>query len=485
MTIPFDHPSLVLGNVVNLQVLDLIKKAGSLQTKLDAAREKMNSMVMMKRSLAMTINELTDMNVDVTELKNTITNVDASITQAATDYMTVCIESQKGIQQYREQISALEPDDMLESPVDFSRSAIKRLPLSAESIQMDAQYFSFGSNLQDDTMASIEKYIKESTSNLGAKSGELAKTATAQINRQRQNHNLSGTLIITASCTHRNVALIEPFVLDVDKAVAVWNYSNNGAGDAIDISDPAQLKQQSETAAGPDGKSMTVLSGVVYGSGFIGMVHMLRSDATDSGPTETETTQLQEKLKIGGWLENASGGFGIDASVMNEVKKMLSTQNVSAHISVIVMGAVPSIASSQLKLGVRQVLQPDADKINGYLLTLSQNTAASESVESGADKAKTGNRFLQMQNTTTKSVIRSLGEIDQGSNKVLDINSLMNAFENYLQSIKQKEESTGVPIHFYIKNISKHQLIQSWMDKYHTQNGSPANNGTDKTTATA
>ncbi|WP_205511922.1 hypothetical protein [Longitalea arenae] len=481
MTIPFDHPSMVLGNVVNPRVLELIKKAGSLQAKLDAAREKMNSLVMMKRSLAMTINELTDMNVDVTELKNTITNVDASVTQAATDYMTVCIETQQGIQVYREQISALEPDEMLESPLDFSRSLIKQLPLSAESLQMDAQYFSFGSNLQDDTMASIEKYIKESTSNLGSQSGELAKSAAAQINRQRQNHNLAGTLIITASCRHRNVAIIEPLVLDIDKAITVWNNSKNGAADTIDTSDPALLKQQAGTSTGAAANSMTVLSGVVYGSGFIGMVHMLQSDATDSGPTETDTTRLQEKLTLGGWLENASGGFGIDASVMNEVKKMLSTQKVNAHISVIVMGAVPAISSSQVKLGLRQVLAPDAEKMNEYLSALSQDTAATDSVESGAEKAKMGNRLLQMQNGTMKTVIRSLGEIDQGSNKVLDINSLMNAFENYLLMIKEKE-SSGVPVHFYIKSISRQQLIQAWMEKYYPQKETPASGGVDKTT---
>jgi hypothetical protein len=479
-TIPFDHPSLVLGNVVNTQVLDLMKKTGSLQTKLDAAREKMNSLVMMKRSLAMTINELTDMNVDVAELKNTINNVDASITKSATDYMTVCIESQTGMQQYREQISALEPDDMMESPVDFTRSAIKRLPLSAESLQLDAQYFSFGSNLQDDTMASIEKYVRESTVNLGAQSGELAKTATAQINRQRQNHSLAGTLILTASCTHRNVAIIEPFVLDADKAIAVWNSMYTGGSDKIDTSDPAILKEQVEAA---DEKTMTVLSGVVYGSGFIGMVHMLKSDMTDSGPTDEVTEQLREKLKIGGWLENASGGFGIDASVMNEVKRMLSTQSVSSHVSVIVMGAVPSIASSQLKQGIKQLLQPDAEKVNGLLSTLSQSTTTgSETIDSGAENAKTGKRLLQLQNTTMQSVMRSLGDIDHGTNKVLDINSLMTAFENYLQAIKASNGSAGVPIHFYVKHLSRRQLIQTWMEKYHTQNGAPASEQKNETT---
>jgi hypothetical protein len=168
---------------------------------------------------------------------------------------------------------------------------------------------------------------------------------------------------------------------------------------------------------------------------------------------------------------------------MNEVKRMLSTQSVSAHVSVIVMGAVPSIASSQLKQGIKQLLQPDAEKMNGLLTTLSQSTTSgSETIDSGADNAKTGKRLLQLQNTTMQSVMRSLGDIDHGTNKVLDINSLMTAFENYLQAITARDGSAGVPIHFYVKHLSRRQLIQTWMEKYHTQNGAPVSEQKNETT---
>ncbi len=473
-SIPYDHPSLVLGNIVDTRVLNLLKQSGNLQNKIDAAREKMNSYVMMKRSLAMTINELTDMNVDVSDMRSKIQEIDTSITTSATEFMNVCLENEKGIQQMREQLYELDTANNPESPVDFSKSVIKRLPLSAESMKLDAQYFSFGSNQEDDVVASIEKYVRESTSNLGPQSGAVAKTATAQINQQRQNHNLAGTLIITASCTHRNVAIIEPCVLEPDKAIAVWNSLYPDSQDRIITTDPAQVKAQAESSPDVAGeKTLTVLSGVVYGSGFVGMVHILKRDVTDSGPTEEVATQLQERLAIGGWLENASGGFGVDATVMDEVKKILSTQSISSHVSMIVMGAVPSIASNQLQLGVRKVLQPDPDKLSGYLATLSSGTLQ-DSMDSAADESRTANRLLTMQTASIQSVMQGLGQVDHGSNKMLDINSMMTAFENYLQAIRDKEESTGVPVNFYLKQVSRRQLLEVWLEKYYPRKDAPA-----------
>ncbi len=478
-SIPYDHPSLVLGNVADTKVLDLLKQIDSLQSKIDAAKDKLNSFVMMKRSLAMTINELTDMNVDVGSIKGKLSEIDSSITKSATDYMTKRIQCEEQIQQVREQISELETGDGMESPVDFSKSSIKKLPLSAESLKMDAQYFSFGSKREDDTIASIEKYVQESTSDLGGKSGDVAKAASSQVARQKQNHNynLAGTLIITASCTHPNVAIIDPLIIDVDKAVSVWNSIYGSASDKIKTSDAVALKTLSESES-PDEKNISLLSGVTYGSGFVGMVHIINTDTSSIGPSQVVIDRLQEKLRLGGWLENATGGIGVEPSIIDEVKKMLSTQSVSSHISVITMGAVPSISSNQLKLGVKSLIKPDTEEMNKYLL--SQTTTVTDSVRADADKANTTNRMLAIKNTNAQSIIRGLGEIDHGSNNVLDINSMMNAFENYLVSIKGKTGSIGVPVNFYLKKITKSQIIKLWLEKYYPQKEKQSNSGDNK-----
>lgn len=479
-SIPYDHPSLVLGNLVDTQVLNLFKQISSIQSRVDAAQERMNSLIMMKRSLAMTINELTDMNVDVSDIKERLGDIDSKITKSATDYMTVRMDCEEQIQQLREQISELETSEGMESPLDFSRSQIKRLPLSAESLKLDAQYFSYGSNQEDDTIANIEKYVRESTSNLGSKSGEIAKTASSQVSQQKQNHNLAGTLIITASCTHRNVAVIDPFILDVDKAIAVWNSIYSTEEDKIKTSDPNAVRSISEKESS-DEKSMTAISGVSYGSSFVGMVHMLKTDFTGTALNDEVYTQIQEKMKMGGWLENASGGFGVDPSITDEVKKILSTQNISSHVSMIVMGAAPSIASNQLQLGVNKVIQPDPEKLRSYLTVLDQSMPDSEStIETNSKESQKGNRLLYIQSETTKNIMQQLGNIDHGSNKIIDINSMMSAFENYLQSIKTKDESLGIPINFYLKKISRSQLANLWINKYYPEKENIVTNTTTK-----
>jgi hypothetical protein len=473
-SIPYDHPSLVLGNIVDTSILNRMKKIGSLQAKTDAAMDKLNSHIAMKRSLGMMLNELVNLNIDVADVNTRIAEVDTAITQAAVDYMTVRLANETGIQQLREEITEQEVSDTMESPIDYTLSSIKRLPLSSESLKLDAQYFSYGSN-EEDASASIENYIRESTRNIGAKSDEVAKAATEQIRQQRKNHSLAGTLIITASCTHRNVAIIEPFILDVDKAIQTWNAIYRDEPINVDEEEGVQTIAKGSEASGD--KSLSILSGVAYGSSFVGMVHILNKTLTDSASMVSLASDIQGRLKIGSWLEDASGGFGVDSSIANEVKNLLSTQNITSHISVIVMGVLPSIASKQLSLGLSKLVDSDSEKMTNYLSAISAATSAeAETLETGATGARTGARLLNMQSATIKSVMQGLDKIDQGANQMLDINSMMAAFENYLDQIKAKDRDVGVPVSFYLKNINRKQLAKLWLDKYYPDKEKPAAN---------
>lgn len=64
-----------------------------------------------------------------------------------------------------------------------------------------------------------------------------------------------------------------------------------------------------------------------------------------------------------------------------------------------------------------------------------------------------------------QSVMTGLAQLDEGKNKVLDINSLMTAFEDY--SKKAAEGSIGVPLAYYVKPITAMQLAQMWVEKYY------------------
>ncbi len=463
-SIAYDHPSLVLGTVVDTQLLDSLDQVADLQQIIDAAQEKMNSLLMMRRSFAMTLNELLDMNVDVSDLKAEIQKLDTQISKAAAEYMNVRLKNETDIQQVKGKLSQLKINTHTESPLDFSKSQLTSQPLAYESMKLDAQYFSFGSNLESDTLANIESYVKSANADLGKGANEVAKEATSKIQEQHENHSIAGTLVITACCMHKHVSMFDPFVLDVNKAIATWN-STLGKDDMIDTSNPSALATASQNpSANPSKNSLSILSGAAYGSSFVGMVHVLNTEA--SSPAEDRIASLNEKLKLGGWLENAAGGFGVDGETMSEVKKMLSTQQVSSHVSLVTMGAIPTISSTQIDMGVKQIMKPDQEAINQMMQV---DTNGSENVQRGSDMSREGNQLLSIQKAKIQSVMQGLEKIDQGSNQVMDINSLMSAFDNYLQVISKDNDITGSPIRFYTKKITKNQLIKQWLKKYYSE----------------
>lgn len=460
-SIPYNHPSLVLGNIADTRVLDILKQVDSCQVKIDAAQDKLNSLITMKRSINMTINELIDMEVDVTEIASNQKDLDANISKAAADYLSTRIANEGQIQSLRETLSQLEVQDGLESPVDFGTSIIKKMPLSSESLKFDSQYFSFGSNMQDDTLANIEKFVRSGTENLGNKSGEVVNAVSTQVQNQFQNHQLMGTLIITASCTHSNVSVFQPLVIDPDKAVSCWN-SLFGKTSLIDTKILAEKGADTDTDSTDQ---LTLITGAVYGSSFVGMVHMVNSDEKQSGDLDSIAAQLDEKMKIGGWLKNVSGGFGVDESIFEEVKAFLSSQSVSSHISLVTLGAAPSISSNSVKLSVSKLSEIDSNTISAIT---GSKEAKKDTVNSDALRANSDAKLINLQNARIESILKTMGKIDHDSNKVMDVNSLMQAFENYLTAIKNTEKSIGVPIGFYLKKMSKSDIIDLWVNKYGT-----------------
>ncbi|MBR9919258.1 MAG: hypothetical protein GYB31_00360 [Bacteroidetes bacterium] len=480
-SIPFVHPSLVLGNIVDSQLLKVLQNIEQQQAKVDAAQDKMNSFLQMKRSLSMTLNELAGMGVDVSTLTKKITEIDKKLVKAANNYITVKLTIEEGIQKLRESITKLDLQSYQESPVDFTRTEISRLPLGSDSIKFDAQYFSYGSNLEanpNETTAKIEDYIRESTSDLGAKpSGNLAKTVGKQVNVQRQKHSLAGTLILTATCTHKNTLMLSPLVVDAEKAIEAWNQAY--PGNVINGNDAESMKKL-ESSGAETKESLTLISGVNMGSSFIGMVHILNTESLMQNMAVTEglAEKLQERFTIGGWIEESSGGIGVDPDVAAEVRNILSAQNISSHVTMVSLGAIPSIKSNAISLGLRTLNGADNENLSKEFTTIQQlNRSDHKTVRSSAEAAKNGNRIMTINGARIKNVLEGLGRIDQKANQAMDINSLMIAFQDYLEEVKKGK--SGVPIHFYLKRLTKRNIARLWKEKYFpdepiTSNAHPA-----------
>lgn len=462
-TIPFD-PSIVLGNIVDPMKLDQLNRIAEKQAPIDAAENNMNSLIAFKRSIDMTISELANMSIDTSELSQQSAEIKEEILQAAKEYAQAKLQGKKDIQQIQ-----TEPivNASWESPLDYNRTAIKKMPLSSDSMNMNVQYFSFDQNSQDSKTQSksIQDFISSEFKFLGTDFSEQAsKAAASQINSQYSRHDISGTLVIAVSCTHKDAALLAPCVIDVDKAIRVWNRMYSG--DPIKTDDPVNMMNTAREAGTEKEQAMTIVSGATYGSSFVGMVHILNTQSTMSTERVNAITEsIQSQLKVKSWLSNFTGGIGLSEQFAESVKSLLSMQEISTHCTLTTHGSIPSIKSNQVKMAVKEFTSFDGKSAMDDLAGL-QNAIATDkdSVDASAESARLGNQMVALKNAHVNGVLSSLNEIDDGNNKIIDVNSMMTALEDYIDKALGGE--IGMPINYYLKPITKSQLAQMWVDKY-------------------
>ena len=82
-----------------------------------------------------------------------------------------------------------------------------------------------------------------------------------------------------------------------------------------------------------------------------------------------------------------------------------------------------------------------------------------------ADESLRAGQQAARQSGLMQSALQGLGAIDHGSNKVVDLNTLMSAFENYITEVSDIK-SVGIPISFFFRKISRGHIARLWLDKY-------------------
>ncbi|MDO4317578.1 MAG: hypothetical protein Q4C48_05140 [Lachnospiraceae bacterium] len=461
--IPFDS-SIALGNIVDPRKLERLEQISELQAPADNAEDELNSLIALKRSIDTTVQELANLRIDTTELVQESRAVGEEIQQAAVNYAKVKVNAKKEIQKLRAEplVSA-----SWESPLDYNRTEIKKMPLSSDSMNMNVQFFSVDQNSQSSRTQSehIQEFISSEFKFLGDDfSDQASKAAACQVNSQYSRHNIMGTLVIAVSCTHKNAALLAPCVIDVDKAIRVWNHMHTD--DMLKTDDPSGIIETARNAQTEKEASLTIVSGATYGSCFVGMVHILNNTSTVSSERMNSLAEsIQSQCRMNSWFGTASGGFGLSKQVTNDIKNLFSTQNITSHCTITTRGAIPSIKSNQVKLAVQQFTNFDGKAAMENIAAL-QNAVASDkdSIDASAEAARLGQQMISLKNAQISGVLSGLSEIDDGSNKVLDINSMMTAFEDYVDKALGGE--LGMPVNYYLKPITKSQLAQMWVDKY-------------------
>ncbi len=462
-TIPYD-PSLVLGNIIPTGTLGILEAISGMQADIDAAEDNLNSLISVKRSLQMTVQELSEMGVDTTPVTDQIKAVDDLLKAAAGGYATAVVKNSVPIRDQKAKIRTVH--DSPESPIDYNRTEIKKMPLAADSLKMNVQYFSFDRDEQTAAsfISQIGGFVSDSLSIFGNDfSSQASGEAKNQTSSQVDNHDVVGTLVVSIACTHKDAAVLAPFVLDVDKAVRIWNTIY--PSDKLEMSAASMVGLDGKDDA-PDAPYIAIISGATYGSSFVGMVHQLKSESTSATQSMTSmAASMQETFDVGGWFASESGGFGVDSSFSADIKNLLSSQNITSHVSLVTMGVIPSIKSSEVQIGVKTFADFDPAQMMGKLAALANATESDhKSVAQAAAAAKAGGNMIALENAKIESVMSGLGKLDEAANQILDINSMMTALQDYVDCARAG--SVGVPINYYIKHITKLQLAQMWIAKY-------------------
>ena len=156
---------------------------------------------------------------------------------------------------------------------------------------------------------------------------------------------------------------------------------------------------------------------------------------------------------------------------------MLSTNDITSHCSLVTMGIIPSLKSNVLETSISQ-MKPNATEVMGQLSAIQGATDTDiNSVSSEASKAKVGQQFMELNNSYIKEVVSNVTQSDKEANKIIDVNSLMTAFDDYVQ--KAEAGKSGVPINFFVRHIDKPMIAKAWLKKFSPQDNWQLSSGDD------
>lgn len=199
-SIPY-YPSLVLGQVVNTETIDLLNAVANAEKSVDMAESRLNNLIQAKLSLEATEFEISSIGVSMNDdqdlLKVSNERLDSDIRAAvlslvgkrirayaddsinpntleSTSSATGTTEGtvSKAWKSVTDHFDRKEIQDLtaeVETPVDFTRSLIESLPLASNNMNLNSQYFSFDSNSQEGTSTTknIKGFVSASVATLG------------------------------------------------------------------------------------------------------------------------------------------------------------------------------------------------------------------------------------------------------------------------------------------------------------------------------
>mmetsp|Transcript_40581 Transcript_40581/g.46150 ORF Transcript_40581/g.46150 Transcript_40581/m.46150 type:complete len:501 (-) Transcript_40581:38-1540(-) len=471
-SIPYD-PSLTLGQVVDLERLENLKKLAAAQKPLDTAYDKLNNVMMTSYKLEMVETEMINLGVEESKLDNFragLLNVRKKISAAAINYGRTALDVSKNVELLKNQMAQTKISSQVESPLDYTNCEVQKFPLAYDSLNFDVQYVRNEENKEGASSHArqVASMVAGATSGYMSRSNSVRATnINNNVLKQTTSHTIEGTVVITANATHKNADIISPFVIDPIKAVTAWN--STYSDDEIKT-DPASIMKaalDNYKTKPADKKCLNILSGCTRGSSFVGCVHILQQETSTSSQTASSfASGLKSAQELDGWFNAASGGYGNSQSFANSAQDMMSKSMLTSHCTMVCEGLIPSIVANSVATTVKEMeLDPKAVMEQLSAIQEAGNSGVNSTVESQAEESKRGGQFMALNSEYMKNAVTTIAEVESESNQVIDTNSLMTAFEDFVN--KAMEGESGIPINFYIKRLTKNDIAKAYIRRFY------------------
>ncbi|GIZ49204.1 hypothetical protein CKM354_001223900 [Cercospora kikuchii] len=413
-TIAYD-PSLSFASVISNTILDSLVAIANAQQPVEAARDKHNSLVAHKRSLEMTKTELKNLGVETGSIERELEQLNKLVLTSAAEYEKAKIIAEPQIARSRESIRTMQRQ--MGSPVDQRRTGIKTLPISADSMNMKVKYLPFDSVQQNSTSyaSNIASFVSESIGTITGLSNatKLGATFSAQVAQKWDMQSIEGTLIFSMSCTHKNASLLAPLVLNPDKGIKIWNQIF--PANRLDPTYLEDMKNAATEYSDEKHDKYYVATGTTFGSGFIGMVHVVKTPNSSRADALTSAADQLDALANASMSFNVLKGVtGLDEKFGIDMKRLFAEQNIESHVTAVTIGA----------------------------------TAAANGV---ADMSS--------------HPFEVKGDFGPFASNTMGVEGLMRELNDYLQRVSQI--TGGMPLTYYLKEVGKQSLAQWWWAKYY------------------
>lgn len=440
--------SLVLGGVASTRLMAIIDEIGRINRLIELAEERVDELTLTKQKLSMKLHELKSMGIDVSSVESKIGEMDKKIASATGSYLDTFISSQEQIQRLSEEKAQIEAEDLsADRSICLLQGEIVSKPLFYDSLKMNSDYFSFTADNSETDLTRLSNFVNQGVNE------KVASEAISQLNNYIGSSDYTGSLVITASCTHKNVCFFEEITYDPYEAANIWNHLH---AESEKIVFPVALIPAEDI-----GEPLTVIRGAAYCSGFVGMIHFFRSGNGTSDEHTFPIEQIREKLQLGSWLSAMSGELGVDKHILDDVRSLLVSNEIRSHISIVTDGMIPEIKSGEVRAILPDLTKAFAELSKRLPEEKDSNTTFSSSSRENLDRMRRLNTF----NTSVAAMLGAMSKCEEEKDKTFDLNTLLTVFDNYVEGTG-KDSFIGIPVYYYTCRITRNDILRTWMEKY-------------------